>query len=290
MEKIKVIYICPMGSSGTTLLDLLLANHPDIQSLGEVISFDEWWSNDLRCSCSQKMSECPFWLAIINRMEEREHFRLKGVIRSFLANGTPLLSCWSSKKANAYAQRTYSLFSAVKDTTGKNLILDSSKSLGRLKMLVLSDLFDIYVLHLVRNGKAYVASNLKPKDRPSFEDGRKTKASPVYKSSLRWFLCNYSLERVTAKMKLQYKRVNYERLVSDTSAVINSVCSFLDIAFSDLLLTPRTDDIHNISGSRWRYQKNTAIRNDCVNSQQLTGINRVIFKAIAGKMNKRYGY
>jgi hypothetical protein len=290
MEKIKVIYICPMGSSGTTLLDLLLANHSDIQSLGEVISFDEWWSNDLRCSCSQKMSECPFWLAIVNQLEEKGPFRLEGVIRSFLANGTPLLSCWSSKKANAYAQRTYSLFSVVKDITGKEFILDSSKSLGRLKMLILSGVFDIYVLHLVRNGKAYVASNLEPKDRPSFEDGRKTKVLPVYKSSLRWFLCNYSLDRIAAKWKLQYKRINYEQLVLDTAAVVNSVCSFLDIAFSDSLLTPRTDDIHNISGSRWRYREDVAVRNDYVNSQQLTGINRLIFKTIAGKMNKRYGY
>ena len=48
MSKLKIVYIYSLGHSGSTLLDVILNQHSDIQSVGEIIFFDRsWYSRSL---------------------------------------------------------------------------------------------------------------------------------------------------------------------------------------------------------------------------------------------------
>ena len=58
----KVIYIMGTARSGSTLLEILLANAKGVFAAGELTSLiDEGFINDKICSCKQAVSKCTVW-------------------------------------------------------------------------------------------------------------------------------------------------------------------------------------------------------------------------------------
>jgi hypothetical protein len=206
-EKIKVIYIAPFGHSGSTLLDITLNMHHDVCSAGEVMFLDKWKQNDLLCTCSKKMSECHFWDKVFQHLDNE--FVLKGEVSRAVENLTPIVLENKSQKIK-YAQRTYLLFKAIKKISGVNYIVDSSKVVGRLEILAASNLFDISVIHLIRNGEAVARSYKTSKIMPSYHYEKRTESSPQRKTSLKWYLSNKNLKRVLKKYKLKSIKVRFE--------------------------------------------------------------------------------
>ena len=49
------------------------------------------------------------------------------------------------------------LFEALIEVTGKNIIVDSSKMPLRAEMLALSEKFEVYFIHLIRDGRKVLA-------------------------------------------------------------------------------------------------------------------------------------
>jgi hypothetical protein len=290
MSKVKLIYIVSASHSGSTLLDLLLSHHSRIQGVGEVMHLDEWVNKDLLCTCTNPISRCPFWSNILSKLNAETPFQLNGFIKSALANSTPAFHFGFDKKKNSYATATYRLFSTIQHLTGKDYILDSSKSLGRLKALLLSDKFEIKVLHLIRDVRSVAASGLKQHIRPSFQAETRTKKIPVSITALKWLLGNWSLENIAKSQSFSYQRVFYEDLVLDPAAVMTRVVSSLDLEWDSLCLQPKSEDVHNISGSRWRFAKNTNVSPHFLKDPQLKGYQKVLIAAISGWKNRRYGY
>lgn len=286
MEKIKVIYIGPMIRSGTTLLDLMLNNHSKTMSVGEVFSIDEWIEKDLLCSCSKKISECNFWNRIYECLPSGKAFRLCGVVsfKKYL-----LLS---KEKKRAYAEKTYTLFKHVKETSGKEYIIDSSKSFNRLRILLESGMFQIYVIHLVRNGKGVIKSMQRRDVRPSFEKATYTNPeNNTFKSSLVWSLKNRVFGNIGQSIKQDYILCRLEDITDNTESEMRKICRFLGISFELGVLRPITGDIHNISGSSWRYQEDVKVRPSTADwSTALSRKDNLLFEMVAGRMNRKYGY
>ncbi len=70
----KLINICGMGGSGTTMLDLMLGNGNDAFSCGEVYAWFRPWRSHHRsivCSCGE--TPCPVWEQIKDSAENRFH-------------------------------------------------------------------------------------------------------------------------------------------------------------------------------------------------------------------------
>ena len=110
---VKVLEITGLGRSGSTILDLVLGNHPDIESVGEVgnIFLSDWISREsLRgsdsktrrlpiCTCDKRLDvlyvdtpdeACPFWSGVrsewAGRNDPRQHRKLPetyGQIRAY---------------------------------------------------------------------------------------------------------------------------------------------------------------------------------------------------------------
>ena len=60
-----LIYVGGSGRSGSTLLDLLLNNSSEVQSLGEVHRLNWYARTDKEpCTCGAPVFECPFWLQV----------------------------------------------------------------------------------------------------------------------------------------------------------------------------------------------------------------------------------
>lgn len=69
----QVLYIASCGRSGSTMLELLLNNHPNIHSLGEADIADliiQGKGENYRCTCGAHMKACSFWSELGKQAKE----------------------------------------------------------------------------------------------------------------------------------------------------------------------------------------------------------------------------
>lgn len=71
-EAVRVIYIIGAGRSGSTLLDTVLASHPDVVGVGELVNLHSagWTSNEV-CACGKLGTECDFWTRVRTAWQRR---------------------------------------------------------------------------------------------------------------------------------------------------------------------------------------------------------------------------
>jgi hypothetical protein len=55
-----LVYIAADSRSGSTLLDLLLGNHDQAISIGELRRLNDHYNKNLACSCNVHIRICPF--------------------------------------------------------------------------------------------------------------------------------------------------------------------------------------------------------------------------------------
>ena len=67
----KFIYICSAAHSGSTLLDLLLGSHSQIESLGEISFLGQDLAVNNRCTCGSPVRACHVWRAVAERLSVR---------------------------------------------------------------------------------------------------------------------------------------------------------------------------------------------------------------------------
>lgn len=285
-QKTNLIYIGPMGYSGSTLLDLILNQHEEIQSVGELIFYDRWRKDNLLCSCSKPMDECAFWNKVQKMLPD--DFRLHGELNR-LKTFTGL-DLFTKKTSSTYVEQTYKLVDKVSRISSVKYVLDSSKSVGRLEKLAEGkQVINLKVIHLIRNGKSVVQSSLKEKARPSYDNDQKTSTRSAYKTALRWFLVNRRMKKVINKFSLDSIEIRYEDLINDPQDELNRIFSFLDLEAMEITNTIDNSNIHNISGSRWRFDNQIEIVQTKQN-HNLSGYQNFIFNLIAGNLYKSYGY
>jgi len=270
MAKIRIIYITSLGHSGSTLLDVLLNQHQKLQSVGEIMFFDEWMSNDLLCSCGTMIKKCPFWAKAISE-------------------NIPALG---DMDAHGYNDNSFLLFKAISNINHSTAIVDSSKSPQRLMRLLSDPRFDVKVIHLVRNGLAVTNSLRKSHARPGTSNEQMTIATPAYKGMLRWLRRNKSIERISKTMgDEKMLRVRYEDLCLQPEQVLQNICSFVGIDFDPAILIPTLTNNHNIGGSRWRFSdKVVKIKLDEKWRDELGLGAKLLFQIIGKRLNKNYGY
>jgi len=59
---IRVLYIAGEGHSGSTFLDIMLGNHPDVFGAGELSNLPRGgWIDNEYCTCGRQANDCPFW-------------------------------------------------------------------------------------------------------------------------------------------------------------------------------------------------------------------------------------
>lgn len=290
-DRIKVIYIVSSRLSGSTVLDLMLNRHPAIESVGEIVSLDRWVQHNWLCSCSQRIRGCEYWRSVLgNRLDEDGP--------SFIGHLGPARRrlgrfLWPARRnALAYGRQSESVFRAILDRTGKLVIVDSSKSLPRLKWLHQSGLFDLRVIHLVRNGKGHLYSQIRKRPPPPAHTLRRARPGSI-RTIVRWRYYNAAIERALGKFPEEHAiRVRYEDLVRFPEREIRRICKMAELDFDPRMTAPSTTDIHNIAGNQWRFKKQerVALFLDERWRRELPHAANRWFECLAGNFNRALGY
>ena len=162
-----IIYIMGRGHSGSTTLDLVLGNHPEAVTAGEITN--GFRVPDYPCTCGATLDECPFWGPVRREVGERhpetgwdEYGRMLGRIDMpqripAILTGAGLPSWVKSR----YDPMNRDLYETVARRAGASYVVDSSKDLARAASLLKRYGGPVKVIHMVRDGRGELWSRLK---------------------------------------------------------------------------------------------------------------------------------
>lgn len=158
-----LVYIYTAGRSGSTLLGLLLNGHSQILDLGEISTLNTLFNPfKLPDHLSAAFSEnyLAFWNGVKRRYEEalEESFEQIDL-------GHPrfrrILFCWKDKDVQKWVRPRAFLFSCIHQICKVPILVDGSKCFQQLYLLCCSGLFNLKVIHLVRDGRAVTNSYIR---------------------------------------------------------------------------------------------------------------------------------
>lgn len=298
----RLAYITSPSFSGSTLLTFLLAEHPDIATVGELKGQALGDVDDYNCSCGTPIRHCPFWNKLIEelhnsgvefRLEEfGTHFRcrhramLDRIVRARVrgpileALRRIALAClWGGRGfVQDRLDRNAAIINAIMSLTEAKVFLDGSKDPVRAKYFIDSKRFDVFAICLIRDGRGTSCSYMKH-HHMNMQD-----------SATEWLRTQLECERLLAQLPSNRRLVvKYEQLCQDPSGTVNDIFGFLEIDARPLVQSFRTANQH-IVGNAMRLESSSEIRLDEKWRDTLTLEDLNTFNRIAGAMNHRLGY
>jgi hypothetical protein len=297
MERYKLLYILGSGHCGSTLLDLLLNRHSQILGLGESCGLHRHVTPAKSVRCDVKglsrpvhsnsqlrdwigaeshLLDSPFWQVIKHHYEKSSGFSFDQID---LRDGKwRTIRSWQAKDIENWARPNEVLLSCVHQVSGANILTDASKFPHRLYLLQRSGLFDIKVIHLIRNGSAVVNSYLRKYG--DFGIALQRWASPAV-------LAFYLRRKFTQTSWLQLR---YEELASRPEETLKTVCGFVGVNFEREMLAYRGKPYFGVGGNRMRESEDERIFLDEKWKRELSYKYRIAFSLLGGWLNRLYGY
>lgn len=298
------------GRSGSTILDILLGNHPEIESVGELInvSHSGWVDSEATrspyCSCGELMSKCPFWSSVKHEWRKRTYTNVENyqlLQESFERYRRLPRLLWEqhnpSSRFLAYCDATESLFKAIRTVSKRNVILDSSKSPVRALALSMNPEIDLRLLHLIRDERGVAMSQKKAFDRNDKAGlSRETMGRPVWKSIGLWTTFNL-LSEVPKRQLSPGKtlRTRYEDLAINPTHELHRVGQLVQANMETILSMAQEETVldvgHNVGGNRLRMTEDIRFLPDSENwRDKLSTKEQRMSWLLTGWLLRRYGY
>lgn len=302
----RVLFIGGLGRSGSTLLELILAQSPDVVALGEVVHL---WERALRddqvCGCGVRFSVCPFWEQVGKQafggwstVDVDEVLALKGQVDR--TRHIPRLARTHLPEPYVSAVRRYAdlygrIYQAAQDVSGAEVAVDSSKHASLALALRWGDL-DLRVLHLIRDSRAVAHSWAKQIRRPEVVDTEEYMPvfSPTRVSAL-WTVQNGAFDLLARRTPV--KRLRYEDFTANPRAVVTDVRALAGLAPREDALQVFDDasavlePAHTVAGNPLRFNPGPLrVRADEEWRTKFPRRNRATVGTLTLPLRWRYGY
>jgi len=287
-----------------------------ISSVGEVNRWTVAIEESGLCTCGEYLIECPFWNAAsreyhsipyrprntslfdldlsderLIKTRPRAHWvgrpnPFRSILKEILLT-IGIKSLWlfasqlskGSKISKTVAHNCHLLFESVRRAENTPIVVDSSKNPGHMKALYLSSDVPVYILYLIRDGRATCCSIMKA-------DGE-----PMHVCAKAWKM-EFIKQKVSMASikKASILTVRYEDLCKNPSKELRRICKWLGIFYEEQMLDFRKDK-HVIWGNPMLYRKEeNRIYLDEKWKKELSTADLRIFEAIAGSLNRNLGY
>jgi hypothetical protein len=336
---VRVLKIMGSARSGSTILDIVLGNHPHIESVGEVNKLVRtgWISREsLRgidpkrlqvpiCTCGKRLDvlyvdtpdeACPFWSRVRREWVERtdpdsiENYpKLQNDFE--LQRRWPRLLCERRIRTvsfRSYAGLTRAFFESIRAVSGKPVIVDCSKISIRAFALGMTPGIDLYVVHLVRDGRGVIASKIKSyredrrvgvrgghENRPMWKTVVRRRAVHLV-SLLRWIVANLLSEWVCTQLgPNRTMRLRYEDFVADPKGALERIGSLIELDLTDVAGAASSGQPmqaeHNVGGNKTKKSGFVTLRPDAQEWRRvLSPTEQRLSWAFMGWLMRWYGY
>lgn len=305
-ERIKLIYLMGMGRSGGTLLGRLLGQQQSSIYVGELrYLWQRGLVEDWQCACGSAFSNCNFWSTVLSYSP---HSQVPLSSRSLLEKTDSLnrsrwypyilffslIHRWTGfipERLREFASANGELYRAICAASGVTTVVESSRYPGRAMALAFSPDVDVYVIHLVRDARGVICSQLKQ----SKKRGQRVKRYPA-RRVVHWSVINLmsSLSALifpSAKFKLQ----RYESFASSPIPAMKQLmdfCGMNDVQDSASATGKyELQPVHIFSANDNRFEQGTIdIKPDTAWRDSLAAPTRQFISLLTGLQMKCYGY
>jgi hypothetical protein len=244
----KLIYIAGTGHSGSTMLGLILGQHPRLLGLGEVYQvlqiesahsgIDEIRRKNTLCSCGSPLDNCEFWKRVAATIAEKD--------------------------GSEYGERLQVVLDTVGALYGNDRVpVDTSKGLDPLAR-ALKQGIEVKVIHLIKDVRAYTVSYV---DRARVRQSRglsvsrkeRGRLAEVYRRLpayyfLDWHAQNRAIQEFLKTRNVPSFQLGYEELCLYPERMLKQLCEFLEIPMEEQMLTlGNVSSSHIIRGNRMRH-------------------------------------
>lgn len=242
----KLAYILGTQRSGSTLTDLLLNNHPKVQTTGEFHRISMYIRDGLEpFTCGQAVQECPFWLSVEAAARRSTPCRDGELL---LASLDPMLYPKNVSRVREAFQKALLLlgirplyeefipfivpphykaiqnslfwYGKIAQVAGASVVLDSTKDPRRMKMLYMHDAKRVRIIHTLRDGRGVAASKMRR------EGVTMDMAASAFK-----FQAGRALLAARTVSHQHLLRVRYEDLCRNPEKTVRGLCGFLGLDF-----------------------------------------------------------
>ena len=308
-EAVRVIYIIGAGRSGSTLLDTVLASHPDVVGVGELVNLHSagWTSNEV-CACGKLGTECDFWTRVREGWQRRVpeatvegYVALQKRVELFSGLGLMQMARMLRQRISptvefqTYLRQTEALYQSIAEASGKSIIVDSSKHPIRGALLAHLRGIDLRLVHLVRDARAVVWSRKK-----ALEADQKSGVQFAIKPRSAWYsVAFWAFINVLAAITCLFRRrqslrMRYEDFVAEPQAQLERlgrVCGLDYSATAQALLTGQPLKVeHPIAGNRMRMKGSVTLKPDWEWRDRLSVRDRAVCWLCAGWLLLAFGY
>jgi Sulfotransferase family len=297
------VYIASPSFSGSTLLAMLMGGHQDLATIGEMKGGQEDLTS-YACSCGALFAKCPFWARLTGTLAEHGFvydLSDRQTMPTFRMLGSPIadrfmrraygslafellrnvvLHSWPGCSRRLEYLRRYNetFMDLILQFYGASIFVDSSKDPVRIRYLADIPSLQLYVVHLVRDGRGVVNS------------ARKNLGMSAPEASIEWRETHLEIERVTNQCcDGRVLRVRYEDLCTNPDAVLAGVLAFIGASTTITVAEAVGREMH-VLGNRIRLKGLLPIRLDESWKQGMSDFDLATFSSIAGHLNRRYGY
>jgi hypothetical protein len=296
-----LLFILSPSFSGSTLLTFLLASHPEIATIGELKASALGDVSIYRCSCGALLEQCEFWTGLRHEIEQLgtplsfenfgTHFArgprlFRRLIRLGVSN--PALGWFSEaalrvipawrKRRERIVERNRLLIELITARQRGKLFLDGSKDPEQLQQLLKTGIWNVKVLHLLRDGRGTVNSYMKH-HRVDLQE-----------ATLAWLATLRACMRVISRMAAEdVLTVKYEEICQEPRKVMNRIFTFTGLRSLAPSDASNPSDLH-ILGNAMRLSPDKSIKHDDKWKTELDVPRLRQFEALAGDCNRARGY
>jgi hypothetical protein len=303
MSSLPVVYLAGSGHTGSTLLSILLSEHPGIASVGEIAIkpkiLKKTGGERYRCSCGQLIASCGFWREVFQRLNAQgfpfgpgcwpnDYRSANPVVHRLLTKDSSYaavraLQQWSARHLPIYSTRVartdrvnVAFVRAVLDVKRASVFLDTTKSVSRLLHLLRIPEIDIKVVALVRDVRGLAAS-------------AKRRGYSIRHAAEHWKRDQLVIQEVTDAYGRPRLLVRYEDLCRCPAETLSSLWNFCDVEPIPFVATPRPVE-HHVLGNSMRLAARGDIRLDERWRTELDEREATQALRIAGDLHRQLGY
>lgn len=304
-SRLKVIYVVGAARSGSTVLDTVLGSHKDVESIGELTyAARALTSNSEFCACGELAAECAFWSDIqetwTNLWPERPSLEKWSALQARYEQPFALPKLlWGMKTRmpatfSDYLKGIETLYQAIRQVSGKSVIVDSSKNPIRAIAICQSPAIDLRLIHLVRDCRGVIWSqckNVEADPRGGVEQHLNPRSA--WRTALLWYATNRVAEYSTElNCKENSLLVRYEDFAANPEKELLRISKLTKIDFSAVADALRQKgDLkagHIIAGNRLRMNRSIKLQPDLSWHGRLSRTQKLAFCLIARSTARRY--
>ena len=252
-----ILYIMGTGRSGTTILEVLLANNRGFTGAGEIRHiFRDGFLRDALCACGASGRRCALWSAVLETTGWKHDDWVAGAqtLDAFESHARfPLV--WAGVMQGAgvsrYRQISEAIFKTVAVVQKSNVVVDSSKYPGRALMLARLFPERVKVLCMTRSGAGILQAFEKR------NEGEQRSKSP-FAAAIYYLYVLCCMRLVRFRLRERCLTIRFEDLRRDPDATLHAIEHWSGYSLADARARLAAGDLfavgHIVTGNRLRKQ------------------------------------